>query len=244
MEGYSTTWTEETYGQLLREFETLSDEKYKSFHAGLVPGIKRLYGVRMPQLKAIAKQIAKGDYRSFLQIAKDSTYEETVLQGLVIGFIKAPAAEILALTAGFIPMIDSWAVCDSFCSGLKIAGKNKKLFWDFLIPYLQSGQEYQIRFAVVMLMDYFIVPDYIDGVLAILKSVSHEGYYVKMAVAWAVSVCFIKFRDKTLDFLGNWDTADDFTYNKSLQKILESYRAADGDKAVIRGMKRRHAEPE
>ena len=36
--------------------------------------------------------------------------------------------------------------------------------------------------------------------LEILGKVHHEGYYVKMAAAWAVSVCYVKFPEKTKSF--------------------------------------------
>ena len=40
----------------------------------------------------------------------------------------------------------------------------------------------------------------------------------KMAIAWAVSICYIKFLDLTSDYLKH-NTLDDFTYNKALQKL-------------------------
>ena len=73
--------------------------------------------------------------------------------------------------------------------------------------------------------------------LQVLDEVSHDGYYVKMAVAWAISICYVKFEEKTMELLRE-NTLDDFTYNKSLQKITESYRVTKEDKARIRSMKR------
>ena len=88
-----------------------------------------------------------------------------------------------------------------------------------------------------MLLDHFITDTYIDEVLQVLDEVSHDGYYVKMAVAWAISICYVKFEEKTMELLRE-NTLDDFTYNKSLQKITESYRVTKEDKARIRSMKR------
>ena len=75
-------------------------------------------------------------------------------------------------------------------------------------------------------------------VLAALTGVSHEGYYVKMAVAWAISICFVKFREKTLPLMES-STLDDFTANKAIQKCCESFRVSEADKALLRGLKRR-----
>ena len=60
-----------------------------------------------------------------------------------------------------------------------------------------------------------------------------------MGVAWAIATAFAKQREKTFDYIkeGN-NTLDDFTYNKAIQKMLESFRVSDTDKAMLRKMKR------
>ena len=98
-------------------------------------------------------------------------------------------------------------------------------------------REFVARFGIVMLLDHFITDTYIDEVLQVLDEVSHDGYYVKMAVAWAISVCYVKFEKETMALLLD-NALDDFTYNKSLQKITESFRVSKEDKARIRKMKR------
>ena len=112
------------------------------------------------------------------------------------------------------------------------------MVWDFIQPYLISGREFEIRFAVIMMLAHFIDDDHIDRVIASLDGIRHEGYYVRMGAAWAVSVCYVKYPEKTMRYLKN-SNLDDFTYNKSLQKILESYRVDQESKAVIRNMKRK-----
>lgn len=105
------------------------------------------------------------------------------------------------------------------------------------MPYLLSDQEYEIRFAVVMMLNFFIEEAYISRILQLLDKVSHEGYYVKMAVSWALSICYVKLPEPTMSYLRN-NSLDDFTYNKALQKITESYRVDPETKKWIRGMKR------
>lgn len=225
--------------QTVREkIESLADEKYRKFHSGLVPGEERILGVRMPKLRELAKEIARGDWREYLSGALDEYYEETMLQGLVIGYAKAAPEETLEYTARFIPKITNWGVCDSFCTGLKLAKKQPETVWNFIRPYLDSDQEFELRFAVVMMLAHYINGEYIDRVIASLDRIRHEGYYVKMGVAWAVSVSFAKYPEKTMAYLKNC-TLDDFTFNKSLQKILESYRVDGQTKEIIRGMKRK-----
>ena len=89
-----------------------------------------------------------------------------------------------------------------------------------------------------MLLFYYLDDAHIDRVLSLLDGVRQPDYYARMAVAWAVSVCYVKFPQRTHAWLGSC-SLDDWTYNKSLQKIIESYRVSDAAKQEIRAMKRR-----
>ncbi len=219
-----------------RLFE-LTDEKYRQFHSGLVPNADNILGVRLPHLRELAKELVKGDWRNFLATAQEDYYEEIMLQGLVIGYAKADIEEILGYVTRFVPKITNWGICDSFCSTLKITKQHQLRVWKFLQPYLLSRQEFQLRFGIVMLLDFYLDDEYIDRVLLLLNGTNHEGYYVKMAVAWTISICFIKYPEKTMVYLKN-NTLDDFTHNKALQKITESYRVDSEMKTTIRNMKR------
>lgn len=216
----------------------LAEEEYRLFNSKLIPNIDNITGVRLPALRKIAQRIARSDWRSYLAEAEDDYFEETMLQGMVIGYAVKDIDEMLEYTARFVPKINNWSVCDSFCGGLKHTRSHLDKVWDFLQPYLQSDQEYDLRFGAVMLLEYYVLEDYIDRVLQILDGIRHEGYYVKMAVAWAVSICYIKLPEPTLAYLQH-STLDLFTYNKALQKITESYRVDQATKQMIRSMKRK-----
>jgi 3-methyladenine DNA glycosylase AlkD len=216
----------------------MADPEYQKFSAALIPNIQNLLGVRLPELRKLAIRLAKGDWRIYLEQAESEYFEEIMLQGMVIGYIKTDVEEILRYVADFVPKIDNWSVCDSFCTGLKVTNSNMNLVWDFLQPYLSSKNEYDIRFGVVMLLDFYIEEEYINRVLQRLDEAKHEGYYVKMAVAWAVSICYVKLPKPTLTYLKS-NNLDDFTYNKALQKITESFRVDLETKKMIRSMKRK-----
>lgn len=220
-----------------RIFE-LADEKYKEFHSGLCPNTKNIIGVRVPVLRNYAKEIAKGDFRTYLDNAKNEYYEEIMLQGMVIGLSKMDVEESLNYIKKFVPKIDNWAICDVFCAGLKFVNKNKEEVWKFLKTYKNSKEEFELRFFIVMLLEFYITDNYINQVINILDTIKHEGYYVKMGIAWTISVAYIKYPKITMEYLKN-NTLDDFTYNKALQKIVESYRVSEVDKEVIRSMKRK-----
>ena len=109
--------------------------------------------------------------------------------------------------------------------------------WKFLQNYLKSQKEFYLRFSIVMMLDYFITEEYIDEVLIKLDTIKNDAYYVKMAVAWAISICYIKFPKKTLKYLKQ-NNLDDWTYNKAIQKTIESYRIDKDTKDILRKMKR------
>lgn len=216
----------------------LAEQDYQKFSSALIPHINNVIGVRLPELRKIAKNIASRDWRTYLEHAESDYFEEVMLQGMVIGYVKADIEEILSYVTAFVPKIDNWSVCDSFCGGLKFTKTNMKIVWEYLQPFLNSDKEYEIRFGVVMLLNFYIDAEYIDQVLIRLDNIQHDGYYVKMAVAWAISMCYVKQPVPTMIYLKS-NSLDDFTFNKALQKIIESFRVDQESKNIIRSMKRK-----
>ena len=216
----------------------LQDEEYKKFHSSLCPNVDNIIGVQIPKLRTIAKEIAKESPEEFLNYTQTQYYEEKVLYGLVIGYMKADLKTRKYYLDKFVPIIDSWAVCDCCISSFKFVNKNKEEMWTYTQKYLKSNKEFELRFAVVLLMDYYLTEKYIDKVLEIYNNIKNDAYYVKMAVAWALSVCYIKFPQKTMKLFAN-NQLDNFTYNKALQKIIESNRVSKEEKDQIRKMKRK-----
>lgn len=220
------------------ELRNLAEEEYKNFNLKLIPTKKEMLGVRLPALRSLAKKIAKSDWQGFLKESKNDIYEELMLQGLVIAYAKIDFSEKLTYTKDFVAKIDNWAICDCFCGTMKDVKKHQKEFLNFLEQYFDSEQEFELRFIAVMLMNYYIDEQYIDYVLKKYDEIQSDKYYVNMAVAWGISVCFVKFPEKTMAYLKD-NNLDDFTYNKALQKIIESLRVDKETKNVIRTMKRK-----
>lgn len=227
---------------LRRRLLDLQDEKYQKFHSALCPGIDNIIGIRIPVLRNLAKEIVReNNGHAYLQKAFIEPFlynEEAILCGMVLGLIKLDFIELLDYLKLFVPRINNWGVCDITCGNLKTFKKNQAQGRKFLQQYLASPNEYELRFAVVMLMNYYHDDKYIDDTLQELNAVRHEGYYVKMAVAWALQLCFVKQRKKTLALLKN-NNLDDFTFNKALQKCRESFRVSSEDKILLQSMKRK-----
>jgi len=217
----------------------LSDEKYKQFHSGLCPGVDNIIGVRVPILRNYAKELLKeNSLNQLINEIDNKYYEEIMLKGMLIGLSKKEnLTTILNYIKNFIPQIDNWAVCDVFCAGLKITNKYKKEMWEFIQSYLKSEKEFEIRFGIVMILDYYINEEYLEKDFKIFDSIKSEDYYVQMAIAWAVSICLIKFYDETIEYLVKCKL-DKFTFNKAIQKAIESYRISDEQKESLKNMKR------
>ncbi|MBP3925384.1 DNA alkylation repair protein [bacterium] len=214
-----------------------AEKNYKVFSASLIPNINNVLGIRVPKLREIAKAIYVSNFREdYLKYRNCQFMEETMLQGMVIGMLDYPPEKILDYIASFIPRIDNWAVCDIFCSGLKFTKKNKKLIWNFINPYFYSEKEFEIRFATVMALDYFVEKDYLDKIFTIFQQIKSDDYYAKMAVAWAISVCAVKFPDETFDYLKQMKLTP-WIHNKSIQKCIESFRISDEMKHKLRKLK-------
>ena len=225
--------------KIRQDLLNLADKKYKEFHSSLCPGTDNIIGVRVPILRDYAKKLSKQEnIKEYIFFNKTKYYEEVMLQGMLIGLIKnCDIKETLSMIENFVPKIDNWAVCDICCAGLKTVNKNKEAVWNFIQKYLKSKKEFELRFAIVMMLDFFTDEKYTDRVLTVLDNIKHDAYYVKMAVAWTISVIFVKFPDKTMKYLKQ-NNLDDWTYNKSLQKICESLRVDEKTKKVIKEMKR------
>lgn len=231
----------ESRRRLREKIEALAEPEFQKFSASLIPGVNRLLGVRLPVLRNLAREEVRGNWRELLANPAVEPYaEEVMLDGMLVGLARMEPEERLEHVARFVPRMDNWAVCDTFCSGLKFSKKHPALVWEFILPYLKSPRVYDVRFAVVVMLAHFITEDYVERVLPLLDGVRHEDYYVGMAVAWAVSVCYVKFPALTLEYLRN-SSLSDFTYNKALQKIIESLRVSREDKELMRSMKRKQA---
>ena len=211
--------------------ESIKDEVMK--HSGhnpelnkkLNPTAKPSFGVRLPDLRNIAKNIAKEDYKWFLENNPMDTFEMETLQAFVIGYAKDDIHTLLEYMRKFIPTIHDWSVNDSLCQTFKIAKKYPQETYDFLMEYADSHREFEVRVVAVMLMSQFLNEEYIDRVIKTLNSLHAETYYSRMGVAWAVATAMAKFPDKTLAYMNSAsNNLDDWTFNKAVQKMKESYR--------------------
>lgn len=214
----------------------LGKEGNATFVASLNPGIPHVLGVRLGDMRRLAKQIASSDWESYLDSAGDYYMEERLLHGLVLGAI-TPDEDVkiyLNRVTIFVHQINCWSVCDSFrfAGGKRYFTQHEHRFWDYLTAMMQRSETYTIRFGVVMTLTYYIKEVYIDRLLECYAAIRHPDYYVKMAVAWALSVCYVKFPQQTYDLLSR-GTLDAETLQKTVRKINESLRVDKASKQIV-----------
>ena len=234
-------WDCTTYKKFQLYLVQIAQEKYREFSEKIIPsaGVPIL-GIRLPQLHKLAKEIVQGNWESYLKFAQDDSHEEILLQGLVIAKadLQTDFPTLWRRVIDYVPKLVNWAQVDTFCSAFKIVDRHKETAFPLIVLCLESFGEFKVRFAVVMLLEYYLEPSYIQEIFVQLDSISHSGYYVKMAVAWAISVAFIVLPEETTAYLHH-NQLDEWTYRKALQKIVESNRVDKETKDMIRGWKRK-----
>lgn len=203
-------------------------------------GIKTTsFGISIPELRKLAQKVARNDYQLFVKEDDYSSFELKLLHAFVLGYAKDDIKTLLKYFKAFIPQVNDWAVNDSLCQNFRIARQYPQEMWRFLEPYMKSKKEFHSRIVAVVLLSHFLNDEYIDRVIGVLDSLNTDKYYAQMGVAWAVATVMGKYPEKCLAYLNsNQCHLDAITYNKSLQKIRESFRVSKKIKEQTKQMKR------
>lgn len=226
---------------LTRILKEKGDPSHAEFSAKLVPGIRRenILGVRIPALKALAKEAVKsGEYIDFLN-GEHYYLEEFILHGLILGTAKFGYDELIKRIETFLPEIDNWQVCDATVGALKTVKKFKEPFYDKCKEWLKSDKEYTVRFAVVVLLSYYLDGGFNIEIPEALAAMESDKFYVNMAVAWYFSFALIKRYDETIGIFESGAIKNVWVHNKSVQKSLESFRISSDKKNHLKTLKRK-----
>ena len=248
-----------------------SDARYREGHLRVVNALpeRRVMGLHSPEIKQVAKLLSReggevvmpdGTHRicvngaavirAFEEVPSEHLcYEETVIWGYLINLEKCSLDERLAMLGRYVPVLDNWAVCDSYCAHAKwMARADKVALWAFLERWFDSEHEFDVRFAVVVSMCYFLNEEWLDKVFervnrfdfGRIKSkyktikgkpkVAQQGtvqgtepYYVRMGVAWLLATALAKFPDQTRAFVRSSNLPEDVV-KLYIRKARESFR--------------------
>ena len=209
------------------------NETYAVFNKRIVNTNMPIIGVRVPDLRRLARGLAPNISAadiSKLLTAKNESFDYVLLCGLLITHARLDDQMAIDLTKQYLPCVDSWAHIDTFVEKKRrFAGE---VWRDFALECLQSEAEFTVRYGVISLMTNFLDEAHIDQVFAVLRNVKHDGYYVKMALAWLYATAAVHFFELTLAELENGHI-DAWTRNKAYQKMRESRRFTPEEQRII-----------
>ena len=238
----------------------LEDERYRNGHIRVINALNdvRILGVHIPELKKLAKELSKRPDAAELitlfeaeSAASRLCFEEKLIWGLMINSLNATEEHKLALLKAFVPVIDNWVVCDTICCNIKWI-KDKNALWEFLQPYFDSDREFEVRFAVVMSMIFFLDAESFPKVAARLDSLDfsrihsefmspkeakhaeqvrgvakgERPYYVRMAVAWLLASALAKIPEMTRSYVNSCRLPED-VIRLYKRKARESFKTRD-----------------
>lgn len=223
---------EEIQDELFR----LQDEKYRDFQAKLIPTVdpERVIGVRTPQLRQYARQLAKRkDISAFLNNLPHGYFEECQLHAFIISGMK-DYDKCMEEVDHFLPSIDNWATCDQLSP--KIFKKHKEKLLDHIRIWIQSEETYTIRFSIGMLMEHFLDEDFDTDYPEMVAKIRSDEYYANMMIAWYFATALAKQYEAVLPYIER-QRLDKWTHNKTIQKAVESYRITPEKKEYLKSLK-------
>lgn len=214
----------------------LQDLKYRDFHSALMPTVDKdlVIGVRTPELRKLAKEMAgEPEITEFLTDLPHKYYEENNLHEMIIEMEK-DFGKCMEMLEDFLPYIDNWATCDLISP--KIFRKNTSQLLEKVRVWIRSEHTYTCRFAMKMLMTWYLDEEFSLEYLEIVAAVDSEEYYVNMMRAWYFATALAKQYESVVPFIEN-KRLDDWTHNKTIQKSVESFRITPQQKAYLKTFK-------
>ena len=227
----------ESYKEFREELGKYADDEYREFAIKGVPCDRPFVGVRIPHVREVINLIPREKYEEFLKV-EPVTIEEVLARGMIV--CKLPYDEMVNLFNSQVAYIDNWCTCDIFCSGLRKAIKKhgEEFLEEKVEKLLKSKKEYEVRVGLVLLKSSYVDFDYLNMIFDRVEGLAErKEYYIRMAIAWLLSECFIKFPAVTTGYmlashLPKW------TFNKTISKICDSYRVDGETKKMLKKMRK------
>lgn len=228
---------------------SLQDKKYRDFQKILIPTVKSesIIGVRTPELKKLAKVLYKDkDIAKFLNDLPHKYFDENQLHAFIISEEK-DFDTCISYVEKFLPYIDNWATCDQLSP--KCFKKHKDKLLKYISKWMKSKKAYAVRFAIEMLMSYFLDDDFDNKYNDMVSNVKFKSkykdidlkldsnkYYVEMMIAWYFATALAKQYKDSLPYIKNKKLIP-WTHNKTIQKAVESFRVTEQHKKELRSLK-------
>lgn len=216
--------------QLQQRLLALQDLKYRDFQRKLIPNIdpETIIGVRTPELRKLAKEIAPGD--AFKKELPHRYFEEDQLHSFLLGNLKDFEQAVREVDT-FLPYVDNWAACDQLSP--KVFRRHRKALLPHIRRWLASEHTYTIRFAMGMLMQHYLDEGFDPEYPALVAAIRSEEYYVRMMQAWYFATALAKQYDAVVPYITD-HRLEKWTHNKAIQKAVESYRITPEQKEFLK----------
>lgn len=214
----------------------LQDTAYRDFQTKLIPGLGSgsMIGVRTPELRKLAKQMAKRDeIGEFLEVLPHTYFDENQLHAFILSERK-DFEQCVEEVERFLPFVDNWATCDQMSP--KVFKKHRPELLPYINKWIASDKTYTVRFGIGMLMEHFLDDDFDPSYPEMVSGIRSEEYYVNMMIAWYFATALAKQYEAVLPYLEENRLAP-WTHNKTIQKAVESYRITPEQKGYLKGLK-------
>ena len=228
----------------------MQDIKYRDFQAKLIPWTDpgkypnaapeendpghEMIGVRTPELRRLAKELAKrDDIEEFLQDLPHRYFDENQLHAFIISGIKE-YDRCMEEVNTFLPFVDNWATCDQMSP--KVFKKHRPELLAQIREWIRSDHTYTVRFGIGMLMQHFLDEEFDPAYPELAAGIRSEEYYINMMTAWYFATALAKQYESILPFIEE-HRLDTWVHNKTIQKAIESYRITAEQKTYLRSLK-------
>ena len=224
------------YAKTIDSLKQISSKSYKEFSEKIARSSKVMLGVKIPTLKKIASDVLKLDYASYLSECKFEFFEDTLLFGLIIARLNYK--DFLAYLPTYLSNADSWSHIDSFVSAITCVKNNSDDFFEFVKSEIFKAKDFHLRFFIVCLMSFYLQRENLNYIFDVVEKLDGNGYYNDMAIAWLISIAYVKFKDETFEFIKT-SKLSNFTLNKAISKINDSLRVTRENKILLQNYTRK-----
>ena len=212
------------YSDFRTKLASLADDEYREFSMKGIPTDRPFIGVRIPDVKKIIKAIPAEDIDDFIKV-EPIALEEVLARGFLIARFDSQ-----------ISYLDNWCTVDTFIASLRktVKGHERDFLEQKVESLLNHKDAFAVRAGLVSLLDFYVKEDYLHLIFDRIETLKdRDEYYIKMAIAWLLAECFIKFPDETFSYM-KASRLPKWTFNKTISKVSDSYRVDEDAKKMLK----------
>lgn len=160
----------------------------RAFFSKMVPGKQKIYGVKTPELNAIAKQYKEHSFDLSEALWQSGALEEKIIAVKMLETTgKKDPERLLKLVHRFAEGIDNWAVCDAVGMQMvrSIVKTHPEDIFQLATKYNTSTNPWKRRLSLVLVEWYTRDKSKHPAINKLVKPLeTDKEYYVKKAVEW------------------------------------------------------------